>query len=65
MADPIHGLILEAFNNVIKREIAEANEVRAEIAQKGTHWAGAEIWKLRRTVKALRERLAKAEGGES
>jgi hypothetical protein len=58
---PLDGLIIQAFNNVIKQEIAEADEVRKEIAQRGTYWAGDEIWKLRRQVAALRKRLAQGE----
>jgi hypothetical protein len=44
-------LILEAFDNLIRREIAGAGEVREEIKRRGTYWAGDEIWKLRRQVK--------------
>jgi hypothetical protein len=57
MAHPLDGLIIQAFNNVIKREIAEEDAVRAEIKQRGTYWAGSEIWKLRRQVATLRKRL--------
>jgi len=53
--------IVQALDNVIKREIAEAYEVRKEIKAKGTHWAGDEIWTLRRQVAALRKRLAEKE----
>src|SRR5690349_21208103 len=38
-------LIIEAFDNVIKRELAEADEVREKIKRRGTYWAGDEIWK--------------------
>jgi ubiquinone biosynthesis protein UbiJ len=61
MSDVLGRLIIDAFNNVIKREIAEADEVRAEIKQRGTYWAGDEIWKLRRQVASLRKRLAEYE----
>jgi hypothetical protein len=56
-------LVIQAFDAVIQREIAEADEVRAEIRRRGTYWAGDEIWKLRREVKALRKRLAEHDGG--
>jgi hypothetical protein len=49
--------IIEAFKNVIKREVAEADEVREEIKRRGTYWAGDEIWQLRRQVKSLRKQL--------
>jgi hypothetical protein len=39
----MRDLIIEAFDNVIKREIAEADEVREEIKRRGTYWAGDEI----------------------
>jgi hypothetical protein len=61
MAHPLDRLIIDAFNAVIDREIAEANEVREEIKRRGTYWAGDEIWKLRRQVASLRKRLAEAE----
>ena len=68
MTDPsgdrsLHGIIMQALDNIIKREIAEADEVRREIKDKGTYWAGDEIWKLRRQVDALRKRLAEIERG--
>lgn len=56
-ADKPRDVIIQAFDNVIKREIAEADAVRAEIKQKGTYWAGDEIWKLRRQVASLRKQL--------
>lgn len=65
MSDKLGGVILEALKNVIEREIAEADEVRNEIAQRGTYWAGGEIWKLRRQVTALRKRIAQYEGDAS
>ena len=55
-------LIVQSFDNIIKREIAEADEVREEIKRRGTYWAGDEIWKLRRQVAALRKRLSEHEG---
>jgi hypothetical protein len=58
---PLNGLIIQALNNITNQEIAEADEVRKEIAQRGTYWAGNEIWKLRRQVAALRKRLAQGE----
>jgi len=51
-------LIIRAFDNVIKREIAEADEGARGDQRRGTYWAGDEIWKLRRQVKALRKRLS-------
>ena len=56
-------LVIQAFDAVIQREVAEADEVREEIKRRGTYWAGDEIWKLRRQVKTLRKRLAELEGG--
>jgi ubiquinone biosynthesis protein UbiJ len=53
--------IIQALDNVIKREIAEADAVRAEIKTRGTYWAGDEIWKLRRQVAALRARVVELE----
>lgn len=55
--DAFGKALVSAFNAVIDREIAEENLVRDEIKQKGTYWAGSEIWTLRRQVKALRRRL--------
>lgn len=52
--------IIQALDNVIKREIAEADLVRAEIKTRGTHWAGGEIWRLRRLVASLCAELEKA-----
>lgn len=60
MKDPV----THAFENIFKQEIAEADEVRKEIAERGTYWAGDQIWSLRRTVAALRARLAKLERNE-
>ena len=50
-------IILEAFNAVIDRELAEEALVREEIGQRGTYWAASEIWKLRRQVAALGKQL--------
>jgi hypothetical protein len=50
-------LIIQAFDTVIQRELAEEAEVREEIKRRGTYWAGDEIWKLRRQVKAPRKQL--------
>jgi hypothetical protein len=50
-------LIIEAFKNVIDREVAGKALVRDEIKQRGFYWAASEIWKLRRQVKALRKQL--------
>jgi hypothetical protein len=55
-------LIVEALKNVVDRELTEQAEVREEIKQRGTVWAAAEIWKLRRQVKARRKRLAEHDG---
>jgi hypothetical protein len=60
-ADPLDRLIIQAFNNVIEREFAEEAEVRAEIKQRGTYWAAAEICELRRQVAALRKARERAE----
>jgi hypothetical protein len=63
-ADPLGSLIMDAFNRVIDREIAEANEVREEIKRRGTYWAGGEIWKLRRQVASLRRQLTEERAGQ-
>jgi hypothetical protein len=60
MSHPLDALIVRAFDNVIKREIAEADELREEIKRRGTYWAGNEIWKLRRQVASLRKQLQEA-----
>lgn len=64
MNDKLHELIIGVFNEGFERDRAAADAVRAEIKQRGTYWAGTEIWELRRQVKSLRARLAKqdAEG---
>jgi hypothetical protein len=51
------NLIIQAFDTVIQRELAEEAEVREEIKRRGTYRAAGEIWKLRRQVKALRKQL--------
>jgi hypothetical protein len=56
--DRLGSLFMQALDAVIKRESAEADEVRGEIKARGTYWAADEIWKLRRQVAALRKRLA-------
>ena len=58
---PLAGLIMQAFNNVIDRELAEEAEVREEIRQRGTYWAASEIWKLRRQVASLRKQRDEAD----
>lgn len=60
-ADRPGSLFMQALDEVIKREQVEVDEVRAEIAQKGTYWAGDEIWRLRRRVVGLRKQLANKE----
>ena len=60
MSHPLDALIVRAFDNVIKREIAEADELREEIKRRGTYWAGNEVWKLRRQVASLRKQLQEA-----
>ena len=52
---------MQAFNNVIDRELAEEAEVREEIRQRGTYWAASEIWKLRRQVASLRKQRDEAD----
>ncbi|MBV9171570.1 MAG: hypothetical protein JOZ81_15960 [Chloroflexi bacterium] len=52
------NLMIQAFDTVIQRELAEEAEVREEIKQRGTYWAAGEIWRLRRQVGALRKRLS-------
>ena len=42
------NLIIQAFDTVIQRELAEEAEVREEMKRRGTYWAAGEIWKLRR-----------------
>ena len=54
----MRDLIIEAFKNVVDRELADEALVRDEIKQRGTYWAASEIWKLRRQVKSLRKQLS-------
>ena len=56
-------LVIQAFDAVLQREMAEADEVREEIRRRRTYWTGDETWKLRRQVQALRKRLAEHDGG--
>jgi len=59
--DALHNLIIQVFNEGFERDRAQADAVRAEIKQKGTYWAGDEIWQLRRQVAILRKRVAECE----
>jgi hypothetical protein len=56
--DALHKLIIGAFNEGFERDHREQDAVRAEIKQRGTYWAGTEIWDLRRRVASLRKQLA-------
>lgn len=58
MTDHLHNLIMGVMNEGFEREAAERTLVRQEIKQRGTYWAGNEIWDLRREVASLRKRLA-------
>jgi 3-methyladenine DNA glycosylase Tag len=62
MADPLGQSIVRAFDNVIKRELAEEGLVRDEIKLRGTWWAAQEIWKLRRRIAGLERRVREVEG---
>ncbi len=42
--------IIRVLNHIIQREFDEQDECREEIKQRGTYWAGREIWELRRQV---------------
>jgi hypothetical protein len=42
--------IIRAMNQIMQREFDEQDACREEIKQRGTYWAGLEIWKLRRDV---------------
>jgi hypothetical protein len=55
-------LVIQAFDAVIQRELAEQAEVRDEIKQRGTVWAASEIWKLRRQVRSLRKQFSEHGG---
>jgi hypothetical protein len=46
--------IIRALNRIIQREFDEQYACREEIKQRGTYWAGRELWELRRQVKQLR-----------
>lgn len=61
MTDHLHNLIMKVMNEGIARDLAEADKVREEIKQRGTYWAGSEIWGLRRQVASLRKRIAEME----
>jgi hypothetical protein len=57
-------LIVEALKNVLDCEADERALVRDEIKQRGTYWAGEEIWKLRRQVRSLRKQLSDREANQ-
>ncbi|WP_407155205.1 hypothetical protein [Bradyrhizobium sp. STM 3557] len=59
-ANALCKVFMSIIDDRIRRDLAQADKVRDEIRQKGTHWAGAEIWELRRQVASLRKQLAKA-----
>jgi hypothetical protein len=42
--------IIRALNQIMQREFDEQDDCRAEIKERGTYWAGREIWELRRAV---------------
>jgi hypothetical protein len=63
MNDRLHNLIIGVFNEGFERDSKEREKVREEIKQRGTWWAGTEIWELRRTVASLRKRLKETENG--
>lgn len=63
MNDRLHNLIIGVFNEGFERDSKEREKVREEIKQKGTWWAGTEIWELRRSVASLRNRLKENENG--
>jgi hypothetical protein len=63
MNDRLHNLIIGVFNEGFERDSKECEKVREEIKQRGTWWAGTEIWELRRTVASLRKRLKENENG--
>lgn len=43
-----HDPIIRALNRMVQREFDEQDACRAEIKERGTYWAGREIWELRR-----------------
>jgi hypothetical protein len=57
MGDKLHELIIGVFNEGFKREAVERDTVRQEIKDRGTYWAGGEIWQLRRRIASLEARL--------
>jgi hypothetical protein len=57
-ADPI----VKLFDMVIERELAEERAIREEIGMRGTFWAAAEIYKLRRRVAMFEERERRQAG---
>jgi hypothetical protein len=40
--------IIRALNRMMQREFDEQDACRSEIKERGTYWAGREIWELRR-----------------
>lgn len=42
--------IIRALNQIMQQEFDEQDACRAEIKERGTYWAGREIWELRRSV---------------
>lgn len=61
MTDHLHNLIIGVLNEGFERDSTQRDLVRQEIKQRGTYWAGTEIWELRRQVAGLRKRLAEKE----
>lgn len=61
-SDALHRAIIGVFDAGFKRDAAERDLVRAEIKQRGTYWAGGEIWELRRQAASLRKQLDRATG---
>jgi hypothetical protein len=61
---PMSDLIIEAFKNVIDREVADEALIRDEIKQRGTYSAASEIWRLRRQVKSLLKQLGEQSDGD-
>lgn len=46
--------LIRALNQMMQREFDEQDACREEIKERGTYWAGREIWELRRQVKQLK-----------